>query len=75
MANNRNKKILKAFGQNLKKLRIAKGLTTREFADIADIAHSQVWRLETGQGDPSLTTVIAMAAALEIKPEKLIPEE
>jgi transcriptional regulator with XRE-family HTH domain len=41
MINNKDKKILKAFGENLKKLREAKGLTTREFADTADIAYSR----------------------------------
>lgn len=73
MSNNRDEKILKAFGENLKKLREAKGLTTREFADIADIAYSQVWTLESGQGDPSLTTLVAIARVLEVSLDKLAP--
>lgn len=73
MSNNRDEKILKAFGENLKKLREAKGLTTREFADIAEIAYSQVWTLESGQGDPSLTTLVAIARALEVSLDKLLP--
>jgi len=75
MANNRNEKILKAFGENLKKLREAKGFTTREFADIADIAYSQVWTLESGQGDPSLTTLLAIAKALDISLDELVITE
>ena len=39
MSNNRNEEILKAFGENLKRLREAKGLATREFADVADILY------------------------------------
>ena len=73
MSNNRDEKILKVFGANLKKLREAKGLTTREFADIAEIAYSQVWTLESGQGDPSLTTLLAIARALEVSLDKLVP--
>lgn len=72
MANNRDKKVLKAFGENLKKLRKEKGLTTRQFADLADIAYSQVWTLESGKGDPSLTTLLAISLALEVPVELLI---
>jgi transcriptional regulator with XRE-family HTH domain len=71
MSNNRDEKILKTFGENLRKLREAKGLTTREFADIADIAYSQVWTLESGHGDPSLTTLLAIARALDVSLDKL----
>lgn len=74
MANNRDKSVLKAFGENLKKLREAKGLSTREFADIADIAYSQVWTLESGQGDPSLTTLLAIARALDKSLEEIVPQ-
>ena len=75
MGNNRNDKVLKAFGKNLKKLRVAKGLTTREFADIADIAYSQVWVLESGKGDPSLSTLLAICHTLSVSLEELIPQE
>lgn len=73
MSNNRNDKILKAFGKKLKRLRKEKKLSTREFADYADIAHSQVWTLETGKGDPTLTTLLAIAKALEISLNDLDP--
>lgn len=72
-SNNRNEKILKAFGANLKKLREAKGLTTREFARIAGIGYSQVWRLETGQVNPSLTTLLAILLTLDVPLKKLAP--
>lgn len=75
MANNRNEQILKVFGENLKKLREAKGLTTREFANLADIAYSQVWTLESGKGDPSLTTLMAIARVLEVPLSSLISQE
>ncbi|MBO9205118.1 MULTISPECIES: helix-turn-helix domain-containing protein [Niastella] len=73
MAKKKDEKLLKAFGENLKKLREAKGLTTREFADIADIAYSQVWTLESGQGDPSLSTLMAIARTLEVSLNDLVP--
>jgi transcriptional regulator with XRE-family HTH domain len=72
MANNRDEKQLKAFGENLKKLREAKGLTTRQLADSADIAYSQIWTLESGQGDPTLTTLLAIAKALRVTLDELV---
>lgn len=75
MSNNRNAELLKTFGENLRRIREAKGLTTREFADIAEIAYSQVWVLESGKGDPSLTTLIAIAKTLQVSPEELLPKE
>jgi DNA-binding XRE family transcriptional regulator len=74
MANNRNEKVLKNFGENLKKIRESKGLTTRQFADLAEIAYSQVWVLESGKGDPSLTTLLTIAKALDISLDALVNE-
>ena len=66
-----NEKFLKEFGKNLKKLRIEKGLSTREFAYEADIAHSSVGRLEAGLSNPTITTLIRIADALEVDLNKL----
>ena len=44
----KNDKILKEFGKNIRELRIAKGMSTRQFAYDADISHSSVGRLEAG---------------------------
>jgi transcriptional regulator with XRE-family HTH domain len=72
MASNKDTKTLKVFGKNLKRLRLEKNLSTREFADLADIAYSQVWLLESGQGNPSLTTLLAIARVLEVSLDDLI---
>lgn len=75
MANNRNEQVLKTFGKTLKRLRKARGLTTREFANVADIAYSQVWTLENGKGDPTLTTLLAISKALQVSIADLISKE
>jgi len=59
-------KVLRDFGKRLQQLRVAKGLSTREFAYEADISHSSVGRLEAGLTNPSLTTLIKIAECLEI---------
>ena len=63
---NTNDKFLIEFGKRLQKLREAKGLSTREFAYKADISHSSVGRLEAGQTNPSLTTLVKIAEALDV---------
>ena len=62
----KNEKFLKEFGKNLQKLREAKGLSTRQFAYEAEISHSSVGRLEAGLSNPTLTTMIKIAEALEV---------
>lgn len=66
-------KVLKEFGKNLKKLREAKGLSTRQFAYDADISHSSVGRLEAGLSNPTLTTLIKIANALGTDLNELAP--
>lgn len=70
----KSERILKDFGKNLKKLREAKGLSTRQFAYDADISHSSVGRLEAGLSNPTLTTLIKIASALDADLDQLLPE-
>ena len=64
------KKLLQ-FGTQLQELRKAKGLSTRQFADVANISHSSVGRLEAGLTNPTMTTLIKLADALEIDMDTL----
>jgi len=73
MLKNRDDRLLKKFGKKLKKLRVERQMSTRELADIAEIAHSQVWVLETGRGNPSLTTLMSIATALKVTLGELDP--
>lgn len=63
---NKNSKALKELGKNIKRLRIEKGLSTRQFAYEADIAHSAVARLESGLSNPTYTTLLKIAEALQV---------
>ncbi|MCG2617945.1 helix-turn-helix domain-containing protein [Terrimonas sp. NA20] len=73
--NNKDQKMLNAFGRKLKQLREERGLSTREFSYAADIAYSQVWTLESGKGDPTLTTLVAIAKALDLQLSELVPKD
>lgn len=62
---------LKNFGENLQKLREEREISTRQFADLADISHSSVGRLESGKTNPTLTTLIKLAEALGVSIDTL----
>jgi transcriptional regulator with XRE-family HTH domain len=68
MNRNRDAKIIKDFGKNLKTIRKGKKLSIRKLADIADVDFSQVHRIEKGESNPTLTTIIVLAEALQIDP-------
>ena len=70
---NKDDKLLKEFGKNLQKLREAKGLSTRQFAYEADISHSSVGRLEAGLANPTMTTLVKLAEALDVDLNSLVP--
>ena len=53
-------------------IRKSKKLSLRKLSDIADVDFSQIHRIEKGESNPTITMVIALANALEIKPAKLI---
>ena len=70
--NIRNKEVLVKFGERLKSLRISKGLTQEELAYQADIELSQVHRLESAKTNATLSTLTAIATALEITLSQLL---
>ncbi len=59
-------RLLREFGKHLQQLRIDKGYSTRKFADEADISPSSLGRLEAGQTNPRLITLLKVAEALGV---------
>jgi len=59
---------IKEFGKRLKKARTDKKLSARALADIADMDFGNISEIENGKINPSLTTVILLAEALQINP-------
>lgn len=61
-----------AFGKVVRDLRVKAGLTQEELAFEAGVRRTFVSVLELGQQQPSLTTVLKIAAALKIPASKLM---
>ncbi|PSL48691.1 helix-turn-helix protein [Chitinophaga niastensis] len=68
MASNRDEIILKKLGVKIRELKEAKGLSDRDFADLAEIGTAQVWRLLQGQVNPTYSTLKAIAKVLDVHP-------
>ena len=64
----RNIAYCKAFGENLRKLRKKKGFTMMEFAFEADIEYSQIAKIERGISNTTISTILLLANALQVKP-------
>lgn len=73
--NNRDEAVLKKFGENLRKLRSAKGLSQEQLELKAGISKNQVGNIERGEVNITLITATAISKALEISPKELFDFE
>ena len=63
-----------AFGQVLRKHRLAAGMSQEQLGLEADVQRNFISLIETGQNQPTITTIFKLAGALNLKPAKLISE-
>ncbi|MEP0984943.1 helix-turn-helix transcriptional regulator [Ekhidna sp.] len=68
----RDDSYLKAFGENLKRIRLSKGLTQEDLVAKADTVLSQVGRIERGERAPTILTVRRFAEAMDVHPGELL---
>lgn len=66
------KKLLKQFGDNIKKKRKELDLTQEELADKASIERSYMGTIERGERNPTLLKVYRIARALAISIKELL---
>jgi transcriptional regulator with XRE-family HTH domain len=63
---------LKKLGANIKKLREAKDLSLRELSYECDIDNSKISKIEKGQVNITITTILQLAKALAVHPTELL---
>jgi transcriptional regulator with XRE-family HTH domain len=69
---NKNKKRLKKFGDQVKKLRQQKGLSLRELAARCDLDFQKIGKIEKENINVTLTTLIELAEGLEVPLKELL---
>ena len=65
--------IRKEFGKRLRKLRVEKGFTQEELADMAGMHFTYIGQIERGLRNPSLVNLHKIAKALKVDAGKLLP--
>lgn len=66
MNNLRNKRVLLKFGHHLKSIRLAKESSQEELCFKAGLSKNQIGNIERGEVNVTLTTVVAIANALDM---------
>ena len=64
--------IQQILGNNVKKYRIAKGLTMEQLAGYVGINYQNLSKIENGRGFVTANTFDALCSALNISPEQLV---
>ena len=65
---------IQRFGKQLQRLRTRRGLTQEQLAVTVGLSRSFVTRLELGQHDPSLSTLVRLAKVLRVSVTDLLGE-
>ncbi len=65
---------LKQLGDNIRRERLANGISQQQLAEIADLNIRNVQRIEAGELDILLTTVVRIKKALDCPLERLVPK-
>lgn len=71
MNNTRDKKHIKEFGENFRRIRKSLNRTQKDLAFDANIEVSQISRLENGINNPTLSTILLLAEVMEIPASRL----
>lgn len=61
-----------AFGREVRRSRIALGLTLEQLAERSGLTPNYIGTVENGRRDPSLSTVLALARGLGVAPGELL---
>ena len=72
MINVRNKDLAKAIGYKIREIRTSKGLSQEELSYQSDLPLSQIGRLERGENNPTVSSLYAIAEALEVELKYLL---
>ncbi|MBX3268336.1 MAG: helix-turn-helix transcriptional regulator [Acidobacteria bacterium] len=67
-----NKKLLKQFGDRIRRLRTARGLTQEQLAELTGFHRTYIGMIERGERNLSLTNIATFADTLELRISELL---
>lgn len=59
---------------NLRKLRMKKGVSQKELATAIGVSHPRISEIESGEGNPTLKTIEALAGYFGVRISRLLDE-
>ena len=65
-------RLAEKFGENVRKVRLERGMTLEVLADEVGLAYTYVGQIERGRRNPTLDVVDRIAAALKVQPMSLL---
>lgn len=67
-------RFIEDFGQRVRELRLARGLTQEKLADRAGMHFTAIGHIERASRSSTLETILKLAKALQVQPRELIPD-
>ena len=67
-----SEKLLKAFGEKIKNLRLQKGWSQKALAELSDLSVRSISQIERGEFDVRLSTLLALADAFGTQVSQLL---
>jgi transcriptional regulator with XRE-family HTH domain len=64
--------ILRLFGEHLRELRLARGLTQEGLAELAGVDRNYIGQIERGERNVALVNIVRIAQALDAAPADLL---
>ena len=64
--------MLKAFGKNLRKLRIAGGLTQEQLGELAKVNYKYIGEIERGEKNPTAIVIYRLSQALKVNVSEIL---
>jgi len=71
----RDDEIVLKIGQNIRAIRLQRGLSQEQLANLCDIELSQINRIELGKINTSVSHLFLIAATLQVTPAELVTFE
>lgn len=67
----KEKSFIQKLGKNIVSIRQRKGIKQKELSDLLDMDDGSLRRIESGRTNPTTTTLLSIATALEIEVSEL----
>lgn len=67
--------IIMALGENLRRLRVARGLTQGELSNMTGVKLGQISKIERNEADPKVSTIYKLMKALDCSADRMFLDE